>query len=184
MKLVAKTSTNGLQAKPKPTAPKISPEEEARQGRAKQLEQQAREKQAAEAAEAAAAKEKDAQRQWILQYAEDDSESDIDEEQQEKVISEQHHTLIAGNSHAHVTTSDSVDSRQCSSAFACKPQGSKTHTHKHAVICGESLLLHIEHGLVRCSLCMVLLLSNSLYNKFCARRSTQYARNSMTNPPY
>lgn len=59
----------------------ISPEEEARQRRVKQLEQQARDKKAAEAA----AKEKDAQRQWILQYAEDDSESDSNDDQKEQV---------------------------------------------------------------------------------------------------
>ncbi len=59
----------------------ILPEEEARQRRVKQLEQQARDKKAAEAA----AKEKDAQRQWILQYAEEDSESDPNEDQMEQV---------------------------------------------------------------------------------------------------
>lgn len=59
----------------------ISLEEEARQRRVKQLEQQARDKKAAEAA----AKEKDAQRQWILQYAEEDSESDSYDDQKEQV---------------------------------------------------------------------------------------------------
>lgn len=59
----------------------ISLEEEARQRRVKQLEQQARDKKDAEAA----AKEKDAQRQWILQYAEDDSESDSNDDPKEQV---------------------------------------------------------------------------------------------------
>jgi len=59
----------------------ILPEEEARQRRVKQLEQQARDKKAAEAA----AKEKDAQRQWILQYAEEESESDSNDDQKEQV---------------------------------------------------------------------------------------------------
>lgn len=63
----------------------ISPEEEAKQRRAKQLEEQRRQKEAAEAAAAAAAKEKVAQRQWILQYAEDDSESDADDHDAEQV---------------------------------------------------------------------------------------------------
>ena len=69
----------------KVTLPTISPEEEAKQRRAKQLEEQARQQKAAEAAAAAAAKEKDAQRQWILQYAEDDSESDSDGHDAEQV---------------------------------------------------------------------------------------------------
>lgn len=65
--------------------PIISPEEEARQRKAKQLEEQARHQKAAEADAAAAAKEKDAQRQWILQYAEDDSESESDDHNAEQV---------------------------------------------------------------------------------------------------
>ena len=49
----------------------------------KKLQQQAKEREAAAAAAKAAeaaVKEKDAQRKWILQYAEDDSESDPDDE--------------------------------------------------------------------------------------------------------
>jgi len=68
----------------------ISPEEEARQRRVKQLEQQARDKKAAEAA----AKEKDAQRQWILQYAEDDSESDSNDDQKEQVCYKSFHAPL------------------------------------------------------------------------------------------
>ena len=84
----SRTSASGVRlvarakGKPKHTprveVPTISPEEEGRQRKAKQLEEKARQQKAAEAAAAAAAKEKDAQRQWILQYAEDDSESDSD----------------------------------------------------------------------------------------------------------
>lgn len=84
----SRTSASGVRlvakakGKPKPTprveVPTISPEEEARQRKVKQLEEKARQQKAVEAAAAAAAKEKDAQRQWILQYAEDDSESDSD----------------------------------------------------------------------------------------------------------
>ena len=84
LKLVAKAKASKPATKPKPAIPTIPPEEEARQRRAKQLEQQARDREAAEAA----AKEKDAQRKWILQYAEDDSESDSDEGQQEHVSNE------------------------------------------------------------------------------------------------
>ena len=76
LKLVAKAKAGKPAAKPKVTVPTISPEEEARQRRAKQLEHEAQERKAAEAA----AKEKVAQRQWILQYAEDDSESEPDED--------------------------------------------------------------------------------------------------------
>ncbi len=81
LKLVAKAKASKPAAKPKVTVPAILPEEEARQRRLKQLEQQARDKKAAEAA----AKEKDAQRQWILQYAEEDSESDSNDDQKEQV---------------------------------------------------------------------------------------------------
>ncbi len=77
------------------TVPKVSPEEEARQRRAKQLEQQAQEKKVAEAA----AKEKVAQRQWILQYAEDDSESDPDEAKEEVRYGQ--HALHSGISVLH-----------------------------------------------------------------------------------
>ena len=84
IRLVAKAK-----GKPKAAArvavPIISPEEEAQQRKAKQLEEQARQQKAAEAAAAAAAKEKDAQRQWILQYAEDDSESESDDHNAEQV---------------------------------------------------------------------------------------------------
>ena len=85
IKLVAKARGSKPNSKLKAAVPTISPEEEARQRRARQLEAQAREKQAAEAAAAAAAKERDAQRQWILQYAEDESESDPDEPDSEQV---------------------------------------------------------------------------------------------------
>lgn len=84
IKLVAKAKGRP-KSTPKVTLPTISPEEEAKQRRAKQLEEQARQQKAAEAAAAAAAKEKDAQRQWILQYAEDDSESDTDDHDAEQV---------------------------------------------------------------------------------------------------
>lgn len=77
VRLVAKAKGKPRSA-PRVNVPTISPEEEARQRKAKQLEEKARQQKAAEAAAAAAAKEKDAQRQWILQYAEDDSESDSD----------------------------------------------------------------------------------------------------------
>ena len=49
----------------------------------KQLQQQAKAREAAQAAAKAAeaaAKEKDAQRKWILQYAEDESESEPDDD--------------------------------------------------------------------------------------------------------
>lgn len=82
---MAKAKGSKPRAKLKAAVPSISPEEEARQRRTKQLEAQAREKQAAEAAAAAAVKERDAQRQWILQYAEDESESDPDEHASEPV---------------------------------------------------------------------------------------------------
>ncbi|DBA76164.1 TPA: hypothetical protein ACH3X1_009895 [Trebouxia sp. C0004] len=80
LKLVAKAKASKPAAKLKVTVPVISLEEQARQRRVKQLEQQARDRKAAEAA----AKEKDAQRQWILQYAEEDSESDPNEDQMEQ----------------------------------------------------------------------------------------------------
>ena len=80
IRLVAKAKGKPKVA-PKVSVPTISFEEEARQRRAKQLEEQAREQKAAEAA----AKEKVAQRQWILQYAEDDSESDSDDHDVEQV---------------------------------------------------------------------------------------------------
>ena len=84
IRLVAKAKGKP-KAAPRVAVPTISPEEEARQRKAKQLEEQARQQKAAEAAAAAAAKEKDAQRQWILQYAEDDSESDSDDHNAEQV---------------------------------------------------------------------------------------------------
>lgn len=99
LKLVAKAKANKPATKPKPAVPTISPEEEARQRRAKQLEQQARDRKAAEAA----AKEKDAQRKWILQYAEDDSESDSDDGQQEQVSHE--HRSASSCQHALVVFS-------------------------------------------------------------------------------
>ena len=80
VKLLAKAQGR-TRAIPKPTFPTISPEEEAKEREARQLEEQRRQHKAA----AAAAKEKDAQRRWILQYAEDDAESDTDDHNAEQV---------------------------------------------------------------------------------------------------
>ena len=85
IKLVAKAkgSSQTLKQQSKPAKPSFTPEQLAEQERLKKLQQQAKEREAAAAAAKAAeaaAKEKDAQRKWILQYAEDDSESEPDDE--------------------------------------------------------------------------------------------------------
>lgn len=94
IKLVAKAkgTSHSSQQQHKPTRPVFTAQQLAEQQRVKKLQQQAKERETAAAAakaaaeaEKAAEKEKEAQRKWILQYAEDDSESESDEDSHSRV---------------------------------------------------------------------------------------------------
>ena len=99
----AKGNSQAPKQQSKPAKPTFTPEQLAEQERVKKLQQQAKEREAAAVAAKAAeaVKEKDAQRKWILQYAEDDSESEPEDEPSKVCVSHDHMDISHDHMHMH-----------------------------------------------------------------------------------